>query len=212
MKLLLTSMGISTKAMAGALQKMVGKPMGKIKIGFIPTAANVVEGQKDWFVEQLTALQKYGFAWIDVVDPSADGVNWKRRLKDVDMVYVSGGNTFYLLDQLRKTGLGKWLKANLAKKVYVGASAGSIVAGPNIACAGIEPADDNLPGLKDLTGLKLVDFEFSPHTFAMTSEAAVKKYAKNVTNKFYAVNDKSAIQVINGKVKVIHVGRYLEFN
>ena len=73
------------------------------------------------------------------------------------------GNTFDYLDRVRKTGLDKFI-VDFTKKensVYVGVSAGSILAGPDIAIAGDE--DSNDIGLTDLRGLCLTDFIVYPH-------------------------------------------------
>ena len=137
MKLLLTSNGITNSSIASSLDKLLIKPKEEIKIGLIPTAANVEEGNKDWFLEQFTDLHNFGFTNIDIVDISAADVQWKERLEKVDIIYVSGGNTFHLLNQVRRTGFDTWLKENLDNKVYVGTSAGSIIITPTIAIAGV---------------------------------------------------------------------------
>ena len=111
MKLLLTSAGLTNESIAKALSELVDKSLDKVKVGFIPTAANVEEGDKAWFIEQsFDALNRYGFKWIDMVDPSASEIDWQSRLNDVDIIFVSGGNTFHLLNQFRKSGFDKWLK------------------------------------------------------------------------------------------------------
>lgn len=46
MRLLLTSAGITNRLIANALVSMVGKDARDIKVAFIPTAANVEEGDK----------------------------------------------------------------------------------------------------------------------------------------------------------------------
>ena len=178
MKLLLTSAGITNDSIAKSLQKLLNKPPLECRVGFIPTAANVEEGNKDWFINQFTNLQKYGFNWIDIIDISAPLIDWKRRLEEVDVIFVSGGNTFYLLDQIRKTGFDLWLKENIEKKVYVGASAGTIVTTPTIGVSSSAPADPNISEIKNLEGLKLVDFEISPHVPEHVSYKENEKYVK----------------------------------
>ena len=115
MKLLLTSAGITTQAIADKLIELIGD--GNKKVGFITTAANAEPGNKDWFINQIINLQKYGFDWIDFIDPSAADIDWKTRLNEVGVVFVSGGNTFHLLNQARKTGFDVWLKQNIENVV-----------------------------------------------------------------------------------------------
>jgi len=210
MKLLLTSAGITTQAVADRLSELIGK--GNKKIGFITTAANVEPGNKDWYINQVFNLREYGFEWIDFIDPSAANVDWRMRLKEVGVVFVSGGNTFHLLDQARKTGFDSWLKENIENVVYVGVSAGSIVMTPSIGIAPVDGGDENLPGIIDLTGFNFVDFEVSPHTPEMVSTVANEAYAKSIQNKLYAYNDRSALCVVDGKLEIINDGQYWEFN
>lgn len=210
MKLLLTSAGVTTQAIADKLAHLVGQ--GNKKIGFITTAANAEPGNKDWYINQILNLQKYGFDWIDFIDPSASGVDWQARLDEVGIVFVSGGNTFHLLDQTRKTGFDTWLKQNIENIVYVGASAGSILVTPNIGISSVDDGDENVPGITDLAGLSLVDFEVSPHTPEMVSVDANVSYTKTTQNMLYAYNDVSALCVVDDKLEIINEGPYWVLN
>lgn len=207
MKLLLTSSGLSKRQIGEALQQMVGKAPSDCKVGFIPTAANVEPRNKDWLISQFGQLQRYGFYQIDIVDISADGVDWRTRLADVDILWLSGGNTFHLLDQVRKTRFDAWLKDNIDTKVYVGGSASSILMTPTIAVAGLEPGDENTPGLVDLTGLGYVNFEIEPHCDQARLET-VAEYAKTSGNPVYALDDLSAIKVVDSNIEVISGGSW----
>ena len=53
MKLLLTSAGLSNKSIIKALKELTEKPFNELKLAFIPTAANVEEGDKDWLIRDL---------------------------------------------------------------------------------------------------------------------------------------------------------------
>lgn len=205
MKLLLTSSGLSKRAIGEALQGMFEISPSEVKVGFIPTAANVEPYSKDWVISQFNQLQRYGFCHIDIVDIAADGVDWRARLADCDMLWLSGGNTFYLLDQVRKTGFDTWLAENIDSKVYVGGSASTILVTPTIKIA--DGVDDNVVGLTDLTGLGYVDFEVEPHCDAARMEA-MKEYADTSDNPVYAIDDLTAIKVIDGNVEVISGGAW----
>lgn len=208
MKLLLTSTGITNDALASGLTKLTGKLPQEVKIGFVPTAANVEEGNKDWVVDQLTNLAKYGYTWIDIVDPCAAGVDWKTRLDETDVIYISGGNTFHLLDQVRKTGFDTWLEAHKQDKIFVGSSAGSIIMTPSIAVAGVEPGDPNLAEITDLQGLGWVDFEISPHVPEMVSVEASSKYQSTTDCELYLIDDNTGILVEDDNIEVITEGAW----
>lgn len=205
MKLLLTSSGLSKRDIGAALQGMFDTSPSEVKVGFIPTAANVEPYSKDWMISQFNQLQRYGFYQIDIVDIAADGVDWRTRLDACDMLWLSGGNTFYLLDQVRKTGFDEWLKQNCETKVYVGGSASTILVTPTIKIA--DGVDDNTVGLEDFTGLGLVDFEINVHCNAAMIEAT-KEYADASEYSVYALDDLSAIKILDGNVEVISGGSW----
>ncbi len=83
-------------------------------------------------------------------------------ISQCDIIYVSGGNTFYLLNELRKSRAAQTIKdAVHAGKIYIGESAGAIVASPDTRYATL--MDENSANMSDFTGLNLVDFFTVPH-------------------------------------------------
>jgi len=81
-----------------------------------------------------------------------------------DFIYVSGGNTFYLLQELRKSKADNLITEQIKKgKVYIGTSAGSIVLSKNIQY--VEQVDDKnvATELNEYSGLGIVDFYPLPH-------------------------------------------------
>ena len=208
MKLLLTSAGITNDALAKALAQLTGKKPEDVKVGFIPTAANVEEGNKDWFIGQITNLTKHGYNWIDIIDPSAAGVDWENRLNETDVIFISGGNTFHLLDQVRKTGLSDWLIEHKQDKIFVGSSAGSILMTPKIAVANVEPGDPNLANITDLQGLGWVSFEISPHVPEMVSEEASTQYQSTTGCELYLIDDNTGIMVDDENITVVTEGKW----
>lgn len=212
MKLLLTSAGIKNEAIARGLDELTNLKREDVKIGFIPTASNGETGNKDWYINQITDLYKHNFKWIDFVDFSASNVDWESRLAECNVIYVSGGNTFHLLNEVKKHKFDVWLNNNIEKFVYVGVSAGSILATPNIKIATVEPADINYVGLQDLNALNLVNYEISPHSPDLLSYETNAKYAKTIQNKLYAIDDATAIYQDGNDFKVITEGKFQEYN
>lgn len=205
-RILLTSAGLKTEEIATALVDMSGKKKEDIKIGFVSTASYPEKGNKVWYLTQLDDIRKFGFQWINIVDVSNPNINWRERLDEVHVVVISGGNTFYLLDQTKKSGFDKWIKDNLDNKIFVGISAASIVFTPSIAVANVEPADDNYLNLTDLTGLNIVPFEVSPHTPEVVSEINAKLYSESIKNPIYLMDDTSAIKVQGDDLQIITSG------
>jgi len=212
MKLLLTSAGITNVSIETAFFNLVDKRPEDIKLAFIPTPANAEEGNKaTWLFQQYEQLRAMGIEWIDLVDFSADAIDWRNRLDVCDVLYITGGNTFYLLDQIRKQGFDEYLVEKLKSKVYVGGSASSITMTPTIEVAAIPPGDPNIPNLKDFTGLGYVDFEIEPHCNENRFEM-VGQYAKENGRKIYAIDDSTAIQWVDGETVVVSEGSWQLFD
>lgn len=134
MKLLLTSAGLSNKSISDALVSLLEKPFSETKIGFIPTAANIERGDKSWFIKDLEKLRSLNFKSIDIIDISAlPEEEWKKGLSDCDVLYFEGGNTCYLMEWILRSGINNFFEDWLKTKIYVGVSAGSIVAGKEIS-------------------------------------------------------------------------------
>ncbi len=203
MKLLLTSAGLTTDSLKSKFFELVGKDPKDVTIVFIPTAANP-EMDKSYIQFDLDNLLATGISKIEKVDIATQPLSEViENIQTSDVVWIAGGNTFYLLDQLRKTGLDKSLQELVKDKVYVGVSAGSIVVTPTIEIANVEPADENNVGLTDLAGLGWVDFEISPHTPGYMEPEKIKQYAMSRQNKVYSLDDLSGICVVNNQIEFI---------
>jgi dipeptidase E len=129
----------------------------------------------------------------------------------VDVLLISGGNTFYLLDQFRKTGFDKYLSQFVKEKVYVGVSAGTIIATPTIEIATMPPGDLNVPGLENLRALRYVNFEVEPHC-DVRRFSSVEYYSKTRSNQVYGIDDQTAIKVVGGIAEVISEGKWRLYN
>lgn len=211
MKLLLTSGGLTNNILKKEFLKLVGRPASEISIAFITTASKA-EKDTSYVEVDIDAIKSIGVYKISRVDISDQTEKWQNVLQDCDVIWIEGGNTFYLLAELRKSSLDKSLKNYLGDKVFVGVSAGSIIVTPTIAVAEVEPADTNGIGIKDLSSLNWVDFEISPHTPDVVPVANIEKYALRIKNKLYAIDDNSAVLVNDSQIKVIGGGFSKIFN
>ena len=227
MKLLLTSNGLSNASIANAFQELIGRDPKDSKVAFIPTAANVERGNKDWLIDDLYRIKSRGY-YVDILELTALNKEEIRKvLEEVDAIFVGGGNTFYLSYWMRKSGLWNMLPELLKTKVYTGISAGSMVSGPRILFASQalekfgqlkdEDYDELGPkGESSAEGLKLVDFFVRPHLnsnhFPWHRKEFIEKVAKTVDQPVYAIDDSSAVKVIDGKVEVISEGDWLLLN
>lgn len=159
-KIILTS---SIADATDALKKEI-RDVNKKKVLFITTAAEAEEGDKWWLDKDRKALIDAGLEVEDytLTDKSKEEV--RQTLETMDVVCVGGGNTFYLLEKMRACTFEELISEFMKdEKVYIGSSAGSIVAGPDIyPVYGIDEIK-KVPHLTDYKGLNLVDFVVLPH-------------------------------------------------
>ncbi|MCC2255999.1 Type 1 glutamine amidotransferase-like domain-containing protein [Ruminococcus sp. CLA-AA-H200] len=162
-KILLVSMLSNTAALVSkAMPELKGKT-----VTYIPTAG--IAEMPDGDISEMTAdetktLQSLGLT-VDVLEvSSAAEAEIDQKLTENDVIYIGGGNTFFLLQELRRSGADKILIREVnSGKPYIGESAGAVIACPDIGyCSGMDdPA--KAPELNDYTGLGLVDFYVVPH-------------------------------------------------
>lgn len=217
MKLLLTSAGFTNKSIIKSLKNLVGKPFNKLNLAFIPTAANVEDGSKDWLINDLNNCNNLKFKSIDIVDISALPKKiWKSRLDEADILFFGGGNTRYLMYWIEKSGLKKLLPKMLKEKIYVGSSAGSMVLNTKLYHKNTNILYNEKAKYGNNNGLGFVLFYFLPHykspCFDLRNKKNLKKMLEKTSETVYALDDNSAIQVINDDIKIISEGEWLKFN
>lgn len=203
MKLLLTSAGWLNKKIADVFINELGVKPKDAKI-FMVTGAQTAEEQH-YIDESKNEINEVGIEDIDVyklnrnIEPG--------ELNKYSAVYVCGGNTYFIYSQMQKHGLDKAL-IDFVKNggLYFGVSAGSVIPGPSIEISGWgREGDYNKVGLKDLTGLKLVDFSIFPH-FKPELQHEVEEFQKKIDYKVVTLTDQEAILVKNNK-KIFIKGR-----
>jgi len=162
MKLFLTSTGLENKEISRNFEMMF-LPKEPKDLSFL--VVSIQDSEQDaFYLEKL--LDKIKIMDVSDIDVFKLGKEKFVTDKEYDVVFVCGGNTFDYLDRIRKTGLAEYLLSFSKKEesVYVGVSAGSIVAGPDISIAGWgSEGDENNINLKDFKGLGLIDFLIYPH-------------------------------------------------
>ena len=102
-------------------------------------------------------------------------------LSDADCIYVGGGNSFFLLQELRRTGADALLAERIADGIpQIGESAGSVIMSPDIGYCSIMDRTDRAPGLRDYKGLGLTDFHVVPHLGNPTMGQAARLIVRTV--------------------------------
>jgi dipeptidase E len=206
MKLLLSSSNLVHSAgLIAALQALLLPRPRPWKICHIITASLAGRPAADrswatepWVVDEERQLQAHGFLCHSLDIAGWSGSALAEDLASFDVLYIQGGNTFHLLDQMRRSGADRIIQELVAGHgtVYCGVSAGSIVAGPEIGIAAWSPDwDRNEVDLTDLTGLRLVPFLLSPHY--VPEDAALIAARLPLPYPILALRDRQA-WVVNG--------------
>lgn len=134
----------------------------RYRVAFVPTASDPYE-KAPWVEDDKSALLKLGFKLIEMDLKGKNRAEIERTLDHADIIFVAGGNTFYLLEQARSSGFLELTKSKIAGgAIYIGSSAGSVIAGPDIEAVKIFD-DPDAADLKDTQALGLVDFVTLPH-------------------------------------------------
>ena len=187
------------------VKKFLDKNTESKKILFIPTATNVDEYKKYIHLTQ-KAFGDFGYE-VENFDISIFSEEIaKEKLSEAKIVFVSGGNTFYLLQELKRKNLIPYLKGKIENGLlYIGESAGSVIAAPDIEYASIVDDKTLATELDDYAGLNLVDFYIVPHfeeePFVESSRNAVELYKDKLDLKL--INNKEAILVENNNFTIL---------
>ncbi len=217
MKLLLTSAGLTNPTIISSLQRLLGRPFSETNLVFVPTAANMEEGDKSWLIDDFSRCGALGFNMVDIVDIAALPKEvWLPRLEMAHVLLFGGGNTYYLASQLHKSGLAELLSGLLQTRVYVGISAGSMVASREILVSQSKIYEEENGQPASNKGLGFVDFQFRPHLnspyFTKVRKDYVEQVAREIGQPLYALDDQSALEVVDNAVSIVGEGEYITCN
>ncbi len=191
------------------MDKVVEKlqvPPQSLKLAFIPTARDPyhIAAETEPEKEKLLSL---GFQVIVVDIKNKSKEQLSKELQGVDILFVAGENIFYLLEKTRESGFDEIIKELVEKGViYVGASAGSMLVGPDIEIAKELDDPSVSPKLKSTNGLGLVDFIILPHSGTGAYGEQVKKVYEKWKDSEYTIipiSDHQAVYVEDNGHSVI---------
>lgn len=166
-------------------------------VTFIPTASKVEEVV--FYVEAgKKALEDLGLivAELDVATETLEEIT--TTLKKNDFIYVTGGNTFFLLQELKRSGADKLILEEIAKgKLYIGESAGAVIMSPNISYIQSMDSVKKATNLTNYDALNLVDFSILPHYNNTPFKEVTQKIIADYTDdlKIFPISNFEAIFV-----------------
>jgi dipeptidase E len=221
MKLLLTSAGIGNPSIHAALLGLLGKPIAECDALAIPTASYghpSVSAHQAWkFIsgqEPRTPMVELGWKSVGVLElaalPSIDRERWVPWVRDADILLVNGGDPLYLAHWMRESGLADLLPS-MPDLVWAGISAGSLVMTPRIG----EDFVHWKPPVGGDETLGVVDFAIFPHldnpALPENTMADAERWAARMPLPCYAIDDETAITVVDGSVEVVSEGHWKLF-
>ena len=221
MKYLLTSAGVKNPSIHNALVGLLGKPIAECSALCIPTAMYghpQITPDLAWqFIsgrEPENPMCELGWKSVGVLEltalPSIDAERWVSWVRATDVLLVNGGDALYLCYWMRQSGLADRLPS-LRETVWVGLSAGSMVMTRSIG--------EDFVQWKPPTGgdetLGIVDFAIFPHLapdgMPGNSMAEAEQWAAGMAVPAYAIDDQTAIKVVDGSVEVVSEGHWKLF-
>jgi dipeptidase E len=171
------------------------------RLGFIPTAGNVEPSEPYYVHDSRKRLQMMGFEIVDIFVDREDETVIKHKIKSVDGLFVAGGNTFYLMQELRRKNLVELLKFEILSGLpYFGESAGAVILAPTVEPFAAFDSPAEAPELTDYAGLGLVDFLPLPHVNQAKYEAIFARFISDNESvwRIVPVRDDQALVVRGG--------------
>lgn len=220
MKLLLTSGGVQNPSIEDALVGLLGKPIADSRALCIPTAMYghpMIDPVMAWqSISGQSSSRMCGLGWksLGVLELTAltslETERWTSWVREADVLLVCGGDALYLCHWMRESGLADLLPS-LSEAVWVGLSAGSMVLTPRIGDRFVrwqQPAGGD-------TTLGVVDFSIYPHLdhedMPDNTTTDAELWADGIAGPAYAIDDQSAIRVVDGTTDVVTEGQWRLF-
>ena len=204
MRLILSSAGFSTDAIANKCAELVKKPKKDIRFAVINEAYAVEYGNHNWVLDDLNRIKINFKGYVELVNLLALNIKEvEKRIRLSDVIYVVGGHTDYLMSVFRQTGFSKLLPSLLKEKVYVGSSAGSMVIGRRVSTEAYLRLYGEADNYDTDKYLGLVDFAIEPHLdnqlFPNNRWKILLEAAKSYPGVIYGLKDDAAIIVNNNE-------------
>ena len=187
---------------------LLPKSPHQMKVAFIPTAGDVYN-KTPWIDDDRAKLLELGFQIDDVDIKNQTVEKLKEKLDNTDIIFVAGGNTIYLLEQMQKSKCMNLIRDKVNNgMIYIGSSAGSIIAGPSVETDKVyEDTEDYKVTLNSYDGLHLVDFVVIPHENKSDYVPYHQRILEQFKDKyqFKVLKDNQAILVSGNDTQLIEI-------
>jgi dipeptidase E len=193
MKILLSSDG---KAAIKGMQDIVPYTKG-LKVLWVITAAKGKSNISylDWDLQFLLEAGCEPTIY-DISGKTEDQI--LRDIQNIDLIFVEGGNVFYLLSEVKRSGFDKILTDWIKTKPYVGVSAGSYIMQPSIEIATWYHPKEEWEFLNNFNAINAIECYFLVHS-QKKDTSKITERAKQEGKEVVLVNDGEALLVENSK-------------
>lgn len=181
---ILTSCGIINDEQRNKFYKIISEEeLASKKVLYVTTAVDGEESDdKHWMNLEYLTILALGIKEENITEYK---IGEEIDYREFDIMYMMGGNTFYLLDMIRKYNFDKVIEYFSKEKIYIGSSAGSIILGNSIEVA--SSFDLNNVNMEDFTGLKLINGLIIPH--AGRKEDFITNLRNNTSEELIIIYD-----------------------
>ncbi len=178
-----------------------------LKLAFITTAVDpYINSDISWFTADHDKLVDMGFAVTDYDIKNKNIEQLRNDLAKFDVIFVAGGNSFYLLNEIKKSGFDIVIKELINHGVvYIGASAGSCIMSPTIEHLTSLDHPDIVPQLTDYASLGLYSKFIVPHFGREKYRLRHEKIKREFGDDVVFLHDDQAVIVNNDKSEIVKI-------
>ena len=207
-KLILTSSGFLIPSVRSIILEHLPSQR-PLKVAYISTASKVVKDDT-YARRDVEIMNELGFDVTEIDLAEVEAAYLRDTLPQHDVLYVQGGNGFYLLHHVRRSGfmeIAKPLVEN-GSLIYVGKSAGTYLACPTIEMHTWSDKDWRHFGVEDYTAMNLVPFLVKAH-YSPDKEPETLKGMEKCSYPLWAITDEQVILVQDDQTKFLGKGKPL---
>ncbi|MBE6160740.1 MAG: hypothetical protein E7158_00765 [Firmicutes bacterium] len=203
MKMILSSCDFINENSKKVILDNIEKPLNECKLLFIPNEKATSE--KIYSDKYYNRLYNYGF-----INKENIYIFDEENIEDftdlnIDLLYISGGNTFATLKKIKDSGFDKHIINYIKNEViYIGGSCGAHIVTNNIEH--LLSLDDNYCKLIDYDALGLFDGIIIPHCEAeeynsKKREELYNELVKQNKYKVYKLTNDESLVITNNSIK-----------
>ena len=125
------------------------------------------------------------------------------KIRNADIIYIGGGDTIKLIDEIKEFNLEKEIEEAINREcVIVGISAGGILLSKEGYSDSLKIRNES-DKYTFIKGLNKINISYCPHYNNIEKKEELKEEIKNTNKKVYSLEDNTALEIIDNKIKTI---------